>query len=233
VLRLLLSLPFFFAVTVGLGMPSIVAGLVDRRGEVPWRLGRSWGRLLLWAWGVRVVVVGARQLPGGPVVYAVNHGSVLDIPVLFAHLPRSFRIVHKRSLYLVPLIGLYLYCCGHIGIDRGRAFRARKSLERAARRIAGGTNVAVFPEGTRSADGSVRRFKRGSFVLAIQAGVPVVPVSLAGVKRVAPRGLLRLRPGELTLTLHPPISTAGRGLEEAGALADEVRGIVARGCAAA
>src|SRR5947209_1191250 len=180
--------------TLGLGIPSILAGLVDPRGELPWRLGRQWGRLLLDSWGVRVVVRGPLP-PPAPVVYAVNHGSVLDIPVLFAHLPSNFRIVHKRSLYFVPLIGLYLYCCGHIAIDRSKAFRARKSLERAAQRIAAGTSVAVFPEGTRSPDGSVRAFKKGSFVLAIRAGVPVVPVSLAGVKRVAPRGLLSLRPG--------------------------------------
>src|SRR2546425_710900 len=98
-----------------------------------------------------------------------------------------------------------------------RAVVADRALERAALRIAGGTSVAVFPEGTRSADGSVRPFKKGSFVLAIEAGVPVIPVSLAGVKRVAPQGLLRLRPGELAMTLHPPIPTAGRGVEEAGA----------------
>jgi 1-acyl-sn-glycerol-3-phosphate acyltransferase len=230
-MRLLLSVPFLVVVTLGLGIPAILAGLVDRRGELSWRIARSWGRVVLKAWGVRVVVRG--DAPSGPVIYDVNHGSVLDIPVIFAHLPGSFRIVHKRSLYFIPLIGLYLYCSGHIGIDRSKAFRARKSLERAAQRIAGGTSVAVFPEGTRSADGSVRPFKKGSFVLAIEAGVPVIPVSLAGVKRVAPQGLLRLRPGELAMTLHAPVPTAGRCVEEAGALAEQVRGIVARGCAAA
>jgi len=229
--RVVWSVPFLVLVTLGLGIPAILAGVVDRRGELSWRIARSWGRVVLKAWGVRVVVLG--DAPRGPVIYAVNHGSVLDIPVLFAHLPGSFRIVHKRSLYLIPLIGLYLYCTGHIGIDRSKAFRARKSLERAAQRIAGGTSVAVFPEGTRSSDGSVRPFKKGSFVLAIEAGVPVIPVSLAGVKRIAPQGLLRLRPGELAMTLHPPVPTAGRCVEEAGALAEQVRGIVARGCAAA
>jgi 1-acyl-sn-glycerol-3-phosphate acyltransferase len=231
-MRLLLSVPVLVVVTLGLGIPAILAGLVDHRGELSWRIARSWGRVVLKAWGVRVVVRGDAP-PRGPVIYAVNHGSVLDIPVLFAHLPGSFRIVHKRSLYLIPLIGLYLYCAGHIAIDRSKAFRARKSLERAALRIAGGTSVAVFPEGTRSADGSVRPFKKGSFVLAIEAGVPVIPVSLAGVKRVVPQGLLRLRPGALAMTLHPPVPTAGRCVEEAGVLAEQVRGIVARGCAAA
>ena len=231
-MRFLLTVPLLLVATLGLGIPAILAGLFDRRGETSWRIARRWGRVVLWAWGVRVAVAG--DVPRrGPVIYAVNHGSVLDIPVLFAHLPGSFRIVHKRSLYLLPLIGLYLYSTGHIGIDRGKAFRARKSLDQAARRIAGGTSVAVFPEGTRSADGSVHPFKKGSFVLAIQAGVPVVPVSLSGVKRVAPRGLFRLHPGELAMTLHDPVPTSGRGLEEAGALAEQVRAIVARGCVAA
>jgi 1-acyl-sn-glycerol-3-phosphate acyltransferase len=230
--RVLWSVPFLVLVTLGLGIPATLAGLVDRRGDLSWRIARSWGRVVLQAWGVRVVVLGAAP-PPGPVIYAVNHGSVLDIPVLFAYLPGSFRIVHKSSLYLIPLIGLYLYCAGHIGIDRSKAFRARKSLERAAQRIAGGTSVAVFPEGTRSSDGTVHSFKKGSFVLAIEAGVPVIPVSLAGVKRVAPQGLLRLRPGELAMTLHAPVPTSGRGVEEAAALAEQVRGIVARGCAAA
>src|SRR5438046_1796976 len=201
-MRLLLSVPLLVLVTLGLGIPAILAGLVDRRGELSWRIARSWGRVVLRAWGIRVVVAGETP-PRGPVIYTVNHGSVLDIPVLFAHLPGSFRI------------------------DRRKASRARKSLERAAQRIAGGTSVAMFPEGTRSADGSVRPFKKGSFILAIQAGVPVIPVSLAGVKRLAPRGLLRLRPGELAMTLHPPVPTTGRGVEEAGALAEQVRGIVA------
>jgi len=230
--RFLLSAPFLAVVTLALGIAAILAGLIDARGELPWRISRLWGRILLWTWGVRVARVGEAEAPRGPVVYAANHGSVLDIPILFAHLPGSFRIVHKRSLYLLPLFGLYLYCCGHIGIERRKAFRARKSLERAARRIADGTSVAMFPEGTRSADGSVHPFKKGTFVLAIRAGVPVIPVSLAGVKRVAPRGLFSLRPGELAMTLHLPIPTAGRCVEEAGALAEHVRGIVARAAAA-
>ena len=164
-------------------------------------------------------------------MYAANHGSALDIPILFAHLPVDFRIIHKRSLYLIPVVGAYLYLGRHIGIDRGSAFRARRSLAQAAKRIRRGTSVAVFPEGTRSRDATVRAFKRGSFVLALSAGVPVVPISLEGVKRLAPRGLLRLEPGTVHLTIHPAVSTAGRDARDAAALADEVWRVVMRGCA--
>src|SRR5258708_38144739 len=129
-------------------------------------------------------VRGAENGPAGPAVYSANHGSALDIPILFGHLPVDFRIIHKRSLYLVPVLGWSLYLAGHVGIDRVNAFRARKSLDAAAARIRGGTSVVTFPEGTRSPDAEVWPFKRGSFVMALQAQVPVGPLSLGGGERV-------------------------------------------------
>ena len=230
-LRVLLSVPVAVACTMALGLPSIAVGLVDHSGRFARRAASAWGRLLLITWGVRVVVAGHENVPAGPAVYAANHGSALDIPILFGHLPVDFRIIHKRSLYYIPVVGAYLFLGGHIGIDRGSAFGARRSLARAAERIRRGTSVAVFPEGTRSRDASVRTFKRGSFVLALSAGVPVVPVSLAGVKRLAPRGLMTLKPGTVRLTIHPAVSTAGRDARDAAALADQVHRVVADGCA--
>lgn len=231
-MRALLTLPLAAVWTIGAGVPAALSGALDRSGHTAYRLARAWGRLLLRAWGVRVRVRGAERAPRGPAVYAANHGSALDIPVLFGYLPAEFRVIHKRSLYWAPIVGQYLYLGGHIGIHRGRPFQARRSLERAAARIRAGTSVAVFPEGTRSRDAAVRPFKRGIFVIAIQAGVPVVPISLAGVKAVAPRGLLRLRPGTVTLTVHGPCRTEGLGIEDAAALAERVRAEVARGLAA-
>ena len=230
-LRVLLTVPVAVAFTMALGLPSIAVGLVDPGGRFARRAAGAWGRILLVTWGVRVVVAGRENVPPGPAVYAANHGSVLDIPILFGYLPVDFRIIHKRSLYYIPVVGAYLYLGRHIGIDRGRAFEARRSLARAAERIRRGTSVAVFPEGTRSGDATVRTFKRGSILLALSAGVPVVPVSLAGVKRIAPRGLLRMKPGTVRLTIHPPVSTAGRDARDAAALADHVRRVVAEGCA--
>jgi 1-acyl-sn-glycerol-3-phosphate acyltransferase len=124
-------------------------------------------------------------------------------------------------------VGQYLFLGGHIGVHRRRPFEARRSLERAAARIRGGTSVAVFPEGTRSGDARVAPFKRGSFVIAIQAGVPVVPVSLSGVKTIAPRGMLLLKPGTVTMTLHAPHGTEGLDGGDAQALAERVRQAVA------
>jgi 1-acyl-sn-glycerol-3-phosphate acyltransferase len=228
--RAALCAPFVALLTVGFGIVSALAALAGRRGPVQARLARTWAKSVLTVCGVQVRVSGGENVPAGPAVYAANHGSALDIPVVLGHLPADFRVIHKRSLYVLPVVGLHLYLAGHVGIDRGNPFRARRSLERAAERIRGGTSVVVFPEGTRSRDEAVRAFKRGPFVLAAKAEVPVVPLSLVGVKRVVPGGLIGLRPGTVELRIHPPLATSGRPARDAAALAAEVRQIVARGC---
>ncbi len=230
--RLLVQAPLAAAVTVVLSLAAIVVGIVDRSGRACRSLAGIWSRALLGIGRIEVEVEGLEHLPRGPAVYAANHNSALDIPIVFGHLPVDFRIIHKRSIYLIPFLGQAVWASRHIGIDRRNAFRARRSLADAAQRIREGTSVVVFPEGTRSPDATVRRFKRGSLGLALRAGVPVVPVSLVGVKRVVPRGLLSLAPGTVGVRLHPAVPVSGRGPEEAEALAEEVRQIVAAGCAA-
>ncbi len=220
------------AATLVLAGPALLGGLLDRSGRSAHAIARLWGRIVLWACGIRVLVDERSGAPT-PAVYAANHASALDIPLLFGYLPVSFRIIHKNSLSLVPFIGWFLFLGGHVAIDRGNPFRAKRSLERAAARIRQGTSVAVFPEGTRSRDGAVSHFKRGSFRLAVNAGVPVVPVSLVGVKGVVPRGVLSVRPGIVRLVAHPPVATAGRSAEDADVLAEEVRQTVAGACARA
>jgi 1-acyl-sn-glycerol-3-phosphate acyltransferase len=224
-LRPLLLAVLVTLLTGGLALLSLLAWPVDPSRRLGDGISRIWGRATLWLLGVEVEVDGASNVVPGPAVYAANHATAVDIPVLFAHLPVRFRIIYKSSLAWVPLLGLCLLAAGHVAIDRRRGARARRSLERAVRRIRAGTSVMVFPEGTRSPDGRVGHFKRGSFLLAIEAGVPVVPVSLVGMRQVAPcRGLVGLRPGRVRLLLHPPVPTAGATGED---LAARVRDQVA------
>jgi 1-acyl-sn-glycerol-3-phosphate acyltransferase len=226
----LVQAPLALVLTGAYAAVACVAALVDRSGRATREISGAWSRLLLRLFRVDVRASGLEHTPGGPAVYAANHASALDILVVFGHLPVDFRIVYKKSLSLVPLLGWAIRLGGHVPIDRSNPFRARRSLDMAARRIRAGTSVVVFPEGTRSPDGAVRHFKRGSFGLAIDAGVPVVPVSLIGVKAVVPRGLTSVRPGSVGVALHPPVPVAGRAPEEAEALAEEVRKIVEGGC---
>jgi 1-acyl-sn-glycerol-3-phosphate acyltransferase len=227
-MRAFVVVPVAVLATLLFGGYVLAAGLFDRSGSLAFGGIRCWARLLLRLCAVRVVVSRERELPA-PAVFAANHTSAADILLVFGFVPAEFRIIHKRSLRWVPLVGWCLWAAGHVSIDRTKVFRARRSLELAARRIRGGTSVVVFPEGTRSRDGRVGLFKRGSFLLAIQAGVPVVPVSLIGVRRVAPHGLLSLRPGKVEVRLHAPVATAGRAAEEAEALAEEVKSQVVSG----
>jgi 1-acyl-sn-glycerol-3-phosphate acyltransferase len=206
-------------------IPALLTVFIEPSGRWLFALTRRWARMILWFGAIRVVVRGAENVPAGPAVFAANHASALDIPILFAALPAEFRIIHKRSLYWAPIVGWYLYFGRHVGIDRKNPFRAKQSLKRAAGRIRSGMSVATFPEGTRSRDGRVQLFKRGTFVLAQDATVPVVPVSLVGVKALVPGGLLRMRAGDVVMTLHPPVPTGGRSADD---VADEVRSIIVR-----
>ncbi|HSD66675.1 MAG TPA: lysophospholipid acyltransferase family protein [Vicinamibacteria bacterium] len=226
----LVQAPLALLLTAGYAAAACAAALVDRSGRATRAIGGAWSRLLLRLFRVGVSASGLEHAPPGPAVYAANHASALDILVVFGHLPVDFRIVYKKSLSLVPLLGWAIWLGGHVPIDRRNPVRARRSLDTAARRIRAGTSVVVFPEGTRSPDGAVRLFKRGSFRLALDTGVPVVPVSLVGVKSVVPRGLTSLRPGAVRVSLHPPVPVAGRSPDEAEALAEDVRQIVAAGC---
>jgi 1-acyl-sn-glycerol-3-phosphate acyltransferase len=225
----LVQAPVALAVTALCGAAACGAALLDRSGRTTRGISGAWSRVLLGLFRVQVVVEGLEHIPPGAAVYAANHASALDILIVFGHLPVDFRIIYKRSLSLVPFVGWAIWLGGHLPIDRSHPFRARRSLDAAARRIRGGTSVVVFPEGTRSPDETVRRFKRGSFGLAIAAGVPVVPVSLVGVKEVVPRGLPSVRPGTVKVVVHPQVPVAGRPAEGAEALAEEVRTIVAQG----
>ncbi len=179
---------------------GILAWPFRRDGEVGFQVARLWARAILAAAGVRVVREQMAELPNRPVVFVSNHVSALDIPILFASLPRSFRIVYKSSLLYVPLLGLFLAAARNVPIDRSRAFRAKRSLAAAARRIHNGVSVALFPEGTRSGCAPMGTFKRGSFKLAQEAAVPVVPVSLIGLRRVISRN--RITPGTIRVKIH-------------------------------
>lgn len=219
-IRSVVGLLLVLAYMVFVSVPGLLIGVFDPKRRTILAITRGWARLILWCGGIRVAISGVQNLPAGPAVFASNHASALDIPLLFAHLPVDFRILHKKSLYWAPVVGAYLYFGGHVGIDRKNPFRARQSLVKAAKRIHAGMSVATFPEGTRSRDGRLQPFKRGSFVLAQDAGVPVVPVSLVGVKALVPCGLVRMKSGTVEIRIHAPVATTGRTPDE---IAAEVR----------
>ena len=224
------TLWFLFHLMVGtvcFGTLAIVCGLLGvpnkPNGVYDWA-ARSWSRQMLWASGVTVRIVGESNIPANtPVVYVSNHQSWFDIFLLAGRLAGQVRFVAKKELTKVPIFGRALRTTGHISIDRQDRKAAFSAYEEAAQAIRGGMSAVVFAEGTRSRTGELLPFKKGPFVLAIAAQVPVVPVYCAGTFDLLPKGKLRLRPHPIALLFGEPISTEGMVYDDREGLSSEAR----------
>jgi 1-acyl-sn-glycerol-3-phosphate acyltransferase len=222
----LFLIPAISVYTIALGTISVLSTLVNRRGDFGHRCAIWWSRLILATTGVKVRVEGLEKLdPQRSYVFAANHQSIYDIPIVFASLPFQLRIIAKESLGRIPFLGWHLRRTGHVLVDRSRP--GAGTVKKMAKLVADGHSLIVFPEGTRGTDGIVARFKGGSFVIALDAGLPVVPISITGSRHVMFKGQLTVRPGEVSLVVHDPIETANVGREQARDLAESVRTIVA------
>jgi 1-acyl-sn-glycerol-3-phosphate acyltransferase len=225
---LFVSVPLIYMATIFWGMLSLLLSPFDPGGRKQHWCARWWSRTLLFVSGVRVSVRGLEHLgPEQPCVFVANHQSYIDVPVAFGYLPRNFRIMAKASLFHIPFLGWHLRRSGHMPIARDNPRRAARSLLEAARHVREGTPVFVFPEGGRSMDGRIGEFKAGTFLLAIKAGVPVVPITLNGTRAVLHVRSWNLHPGRIEMVIHPPISTEGLHAEHAEELSARVRKIIA------
>ena len=211
--------------TIVLGTVSLFSTLFDRRGNFAHKCARAWARAILATTGVRVQVSGLEHLqPGRSYVFAANHQSIYDIPIVFTSIPWQLRIVAKESLGRIPFMGWHLHRAGHLLVNRRNP--GADIVEKMARLVRDGSSLIVFPEGTRSADGVVARFKKGSFAVAVDAGLPVVPVTITGSSQVMKKGRLMVCPGQVQLIVHPPVPTAGIARDQVLSLADRVRAAV-------
>jgi 1-acyl-sn-glycerol-3-phosphate acyltransferase len=221
-------IPAITVYTAVLGTASLFSSLLDRRGRFAHGCARTWSWLILATTGVSVEVTGLDHLPRDRTfIFVSNHQSIYDIPVIFATLPYQLRIIAKESLGSFPFLGWHLRRNGHLLVDRRNPDRA--GILRRWRALVGeGLSLVIFPEGTRSADGRVGRFKAGSFLLAVEAQLPVVPLSIDGTRHVMRKGRLMTSPGHARLVVHEPIDTAGLAVGDARRLAERVRDVVAR-----
>jgi len=225
-------IPAIGVYTIVLGTVSIASTLFERRGLFAHRCARLWARLILWTTGVRVRAAGLERLERrASYVLASNHQSIYDIPIVFDTIPLQLRIVAKASLGRLPFLGWHLSRTGHLLVRRENP--GAGVFKRMSRLVSDGVSLVVFPEGTRSPDGRVGRFKGGPFLIAIDAELPIVPVSVAHSRHVMLKGRLMTCPGTVDLIVHEPIPTAGLTRDDARALAERVRGIVVAGVAEA
>lgn len=208
--RACLIIGWTILVTIFMGIVALAVSLTDPTGNSSHKVARIWARLILQFAGVGVRVRGRRHIdPERPGIYMSNHQSLFDIPVLLGHLPIQFRWLAKAELFRIPLFGHAMGRVGYISIDRSDRKSAFASLARAADMIRGGVSVLIFPEGTRSRTNTLRSFKKGGFVLAVDSGVPVTPVITLGTHEIMPKGQLRITPRDVEVEVRPPID-AGR-----------------------
>ncbi len=222
-------IPTIAVYTIVLGIASITSSVFDRRGHFAHRCARAWSWLILATTGVEVTVRGLEHVvPGKTYVFVANHQSIYDIPCLFWSIPFQLRIIAKESLGSFPMLGPHLKRTGHMLVDRKHPDRSG-IFGWASRLTGNGLSLIIFPEGTRSRDGFLGKFKGGSIMLAMQAGLPLVPISVVGSRHVMKKGELTTKPGRVTVIVHPPIeipASAEPSVSEVRALADRVRDVI-------
>ncbi len=213
-------------VTLVLGTTVIVAALLgvqDKPRGLFEKAPRWWSSAVLWAAGIKVRVHGMENAATGePHIFASNHISWFDVPALAKILPR-YKFVAKAELFKVPIFGRGMRIVGMIEIQRENRKAAFGAYDVAAEKIRSGSSVIVFPEGTRGHAYPLRPFKKGPFVLAIAAGVPIVPVIVHGTIEIMPKGSLWVQPGTIDVHLLEPVSTTGVDYEHREALMQAVR----------
>ncbi len=221
---------FFIAVyTLILGPIAIIFSFLDPTHTIPVGCSKIWAWLILKTSGVKLVVEGKENITRGPVIYMTNHASHFDVAALLYLLPWNVRFVAKKELASVPVFGWAMVLMGHVIIDRSNREKAIISLDKAAEKIRKGTSVAYFPEGTRSPDGKIQPFKKGGFMLALKAGVPIVPVSIYNSFNILPKTTWKIRAGTIYIKFHPQVDTSAYNEEERDALIEKVHSIIRQG----
>ncbi|MGH9511764.1 MAG: lysophospholipid acyltransferase family protein [Terriglobales bacterium] len=202
--------PLIWLYTIVLGIISIPVSMLSGKERVLHGFARFWSELILKTIGSAVSVGGLDKLDTSrPYIYAVNHASALDIPVLYAYLPFQFRIAFKKELLSYPIVGWHLKRSGQICIDQQNPAAAIGSIRAALKTLRAGIPLVIFPEGTRTRDGNIQPFLGGAFFLAIKAQVEVVPVALVGTFEMLPMDTYHIKRRPVEMRVGQPISTAG------------------------
>jgi 1-acyl-sn-glycerol-3-phosphate acyltransferase len=224
----LVFVPFMVVTTLFWGTMAVLLSLVSQR--VGFYCGTFWAWCLCWANFTSVKVTGRQHIrPGQSYVIMMNHQSQFDILAFYGHWGRQFRWVMKQELRKVPGLGWGCAAVGHIFIDRSDRERAIASLNAARDKLQGGVSVMFFPEGTRSADGRLGPFKKGGFIMALEMGLPILPVTITGSRAVLPARRKSLLPGKIRIQIHPPIEVTGLSLEQQDELMERVATVIRSG----
>lgn len=188
---------------------------------------KIWSKINLLIVGARVQVTGMENVDfDKPHIFMANHQSHVDIPVLTWKIPSTPRMIAKKELFRVPFFGIGIKYAGYISIDRSNKAKAMESIQKAKQTLQKGVSVLLFPEGTRSETGEIGKFKRGGFILALQLGLPIVPISIYGTRQILPKHTLKIKSGVVKIHFGSPIDPKEYGVEKREELLERVKTII-------
>jgi 1-acyl-sn-glycerol-3-phosphate acyltransferase len=226
-IRTALIILYVFPATAFFAVVAIIVSFFSRSGNPVHIVARSWSKSILFVCGIDVTVEGLENIdPSQSYIYMSNHRSNFDIPVLLGCLPVQFRWLAKAELFRIPIFGRAMSGAGYVKIDRSNQESAFKSIDQVAAKMKNGVSVMIFPEGTRSEDGTVKPFKKGGFVMAVDTGAPIVPVIMRGTRSIMAKGSWRIIPDTVTLSIQKPIGTTGYTRDTKDDLIKIVRSVV-------
>jgi 1-acyl-sn-glycerol-3-phosphate acyltransferase len=231
--RTILVVSAVFGFIFLVGPLSVVYSLIRGKPDMLFQAGRLGCRIGLRLGGIKLEIKGRERMePGETYLFIANHQSYCDPLALLVAIPRDVRFIVKKELERIPLLSLAMRVSGFVFINRNDRVNAVQGMNQAVLQMQRGDSFLVFPEGTRTRTGQMGPFKKGPFIMALQAGIPIVPTSLSGSFDVMPPTQFRIRPGTIKVTFHPPVETVGLGSDHRDALIKEVWGIIASGSGA-
>src|SRR5262249_22415478 len=211
------------------GPPLLVYSLIVGNARLLYRAGVGGVLFFVRAVGIRIRIEGLENVPAGSCLFLANHTSSADAPAVVGSIPRQVAILVKESLFRIPIVGHAFRLAHFVPVDRFHHESAVASLERAAEALRGGTSFLIYPEGTRSPDGRLQAFKKGAVVMAIRAGVPIVPIACSGAHRVMEKKSLVIHPGEIVVEFLDAFDASRYTFEQREALNDVVHDGMAAG----
>ncbi len=226
-LRTVIVALFLAAYTVLVGPPFILHCILTGSPDLLYRVGVAGARFALRLGGVRIRATGQENIPPGVCVFVANHTSNVDPPAVVAAIPRRVALLGKKEVFQIPILRQALLLADFVPVDRSHRGAAIASVDQVVARMKKGVSYLVFPEGTRSPDGRLCPFKKGTFLMAIQAGVPVVPVAVVGAHRLMRKGSTALIPGTVEVRFLPPIDSSPYSEEQRDELRARVQEAVA------
>lgn len=223
----LIAFPVLLVLTILTAVFTIILSPIFPNAKFSYFPARWWGRIFCYLLFIKVKITGFEKLNSNKsYVIAVNHQSIYDIFVMYGWLPMIFKWLMKVELRKIPLVGKACDSAGHVFIDRKNPVSAKKSLDRAETQLRNGVSVVVFPEGTRTYDGSIGLFKKGAFRMALDLQLPIVPVTLRGCFERLPRNRFNVLPGLIEMIVHAPVEVTDYQNENMSELMQKVHGII-------